>query len=117
MRLRGREYRRHLLAAAALHDIFTVGELATAIGVSPGTVQGWWRGAQPKAETLPKIARATGYRTDELYAWVYEAGEPPHFPDSEEQEAQHRAARAVSAAPASEAPHAHHGKAGSGRRP
>jgi transcriptional regulator with XRE-family HTH domain len=116
VKLRGQEYRRYIVAAAALRDIYTVGDLARAVGVSEGTVQGWYRGAQPKAETLPKIARATGFRTDALFAWVYGGGGPPPLPDpAEEAEAQARAARAGSGAPASGERRAPHEKAGSGR--
>lgn len=99
VRMRGRAYRRRLLAAAALHDIYTVNELAAAIEVSPGTVQGWWRGAQPQAVTIPKIARALGFTTEALFAWFYEGASPPRLsdPESERSEGEARGARAAQA--------------------
>jgi transcriptional regulator with XRE-family HTH domain len=114
VRLRGQEYRRHLLAAAALHDIYTVGELAEAVGVSPGTVQGWWRGAQPKATTLPKISRALGFTTEGLFAWFYEGARPPRLSDPEA-EAEDRAGHVPPAGGGSGERRAPHEKAGSGR--
>ena len=113
--VRGREYRRYLLAAAALHEIYTVGDLASAVGVSAGTVQGWWRGAQPQAATLPKIARALGFTTEALFAWFYGSGGPPGLADPEQDARARLATRARPADEASAAPPAPHEIAGSGR--
>lgn len=80
---KAREFKRYVIAAAALRGIYTLDELADQVGVTPASMRNWWAGALPKAETLDRIAKATGLPRSELVEWVHYDGPPPTFPTPE----------------------------------
>jgi transcriptional regulator with XRE-family HTH domain len=69
-------------AAAALNGIYEDTVLAGRVGVQRGAVIGWWGGAQPKPETLARVAKETGLAFEELIRFVYDEGDPPALPPS-----------------------------------
>jgi hypothetical protein len=118
---RGKVLKRYVRAAAALHGIYDDVALADLMDLPRGTVNGWWKGAQPKPVNLPKLARATGYDLDELTRFILYAGPAPHLPDpvaaaaEVRAEAARRAIRVRGGGGGSEGRPAPRGSAGSGR--
>lgn len=78
---RGQAFKRYIRAAAALSDLYDDSVLADAVGIGRGAVSGWWRGSKPSAETIVRLARATGLSADELYRFLYADGPPPTLPE------------------------------------
>lgn len=117
----GQDFKRYIRAAAAMQGIYEDVELGRAVGVHRRTVAGWWLGAKPSPDTLRAIASTTGLAVDELLAFTYYDGPPPHLPDPVEDEAQGRAEAAERSRHAppgdaeSAAPPAPHETTGSGR--
>lgn len=76
---KGEQLRRYVIAAGVLRGVFTLDDLADAIGVTPAAMRSWWGGVRPKAETIGWIARVTGFSRNELYEWLHFDGPPPSF--------------------------------------
>ena len=77
---RGQLVKRYVRAAAALHELYDDTAIGEAVGKSRMAVGRWWLGAQPKPDTLSRLAEATGLSTDELTRFVYFGGPPPTLP-------------------------------------
>jgi hypothetical protein len=118
---RGQELKRYVRSAAALRGMYDDTAIGEAVGRTRIAVGKWWRGAKPEPEAVRALADATGLAIDELGAFIYYDGPPPHLPDPEEAEARERAdaaersGRVPPTGGASAGPRAPHEKAGSGR--
>jgi len=81
--VRGQVFKRVIRAAGALRDLFDDASIAEAVGVGRGAVGDWWTGARPGAETIYRLASATGLSPEELTRFVYFDGPPPALPEPE----------------------------------
>jgi hypothetical protein len=79
-RLRGRDLKRYLRAAAALNELYDDTTLADAIGVGRGALDGWWTGAQMKPDNIREAAKVTGLSPEGLTQFLYFGGPPPKLP-------------------------------------
>lgn len=76
-RVRGRDYKRVMRAAAAVHGLYDDVAIAKELGVSRNTVGAWWKGALPEPDTLRRFADATDLSVEELWRFVYSDGPAP----------------------------------------